>query len=64
MGIFDRAKDAVSEHSEQIDAGIDKGGDLVDEKTENKYVERVDQGQELAKDKLRDFAADEPDQPA
>ena len=64
MGIFDKAKDAVSEHSEQIDTGIDKAGDLVDEKTEGKYVEQVDQGQEMAKDKLRDFAADEPGQPA
>jgi hypothetical protein len=64
MGIFDKAKDAVSKHSEQIDTGIDKAGDLVDEKTEGKYVEQVDQGQEMAKDKLRDFAADEPDQPA
>jgi hypothetical protein len=64
MGIFDKAKDAVSEHSEQIDTGIDKAGDLVDEKTEGTYVEQVDQGQEMAKDKLRDFAADEPDQPA
>jgi hypothetical protein len=64
MGIFDKAKDAVSEHSEQIDTGIDKAGDLVDEKSEGKYVGQVDQGQEMAKDKLRDFAADEPDQPA
>jgi hypothetical protein len=64
MGIFDKAKDAVSEHSEQIDAGIDKAGDLVDNKTQGKYVEQVDQGQEMAKDKLRDSAADEPDQPA
>ncbi|HVD81729.1 MAG TPA: antitoxin [Propionibacteriaceae bacterium] len=64
MGIFDKAKDAVSEHSEQIDAGIDKAGDLVDNKTQGKYVEQVDQGQEMGKDKLRDFAADEPDQPA
>jgi hypothetical protein len=64
MGIFDKAKDAVSEHSEQIDAGIDKAGDLVDDKTQGKYVEQVDQGQEMAKDKLRDSAADEPDQPA
>jgi hypothetical protein len=64
MGIFDKAKDAVSEHSEQINAGIDKAGDLVDDKTQGKYVEQVDQGQEMAKDKLRDSAADEPDQPA
>ena len=64
MGIFDKAKDAVSEHSEQIDAGIDKAGDLVDDKTQGKYVEQVDQGQELAKDKLSEMRTDEPEKPA
>jgi hypothetical protein len=52
MGIFDKAKDALSEHSEQVDKGIDKGGDLIDEKTGGKYVSQVDQGQEFAKDRL------------
>jgi hypothetical protein len=64
MGIFDKAKDAIGEHSEQVDAGIDKAGDFVDEKTDSKYVEQVDQGQDMAKDKLRDFTADQPEQPA
>jgi hypothetical protein len=64
MGIFDKAKDAIGEHSEQVDAGIDKAGDFVDEKTDSKYVEQVDQGQEMAKDKLREFTADQPEQPA
>jgi hypothetical protein len=64
MGIFDKAKDAIGEHSEQVDAGVDKAGDFVDEKTDSKYVEQVDQGQEMAKDKLREFTADQPEQPA
>ena len=64
MGIFDRAKDALSEHSEQVAAAIDKVGDLVDEKTEGKYVEQVDQGQEMAKDKFRDLSTDQPEQSA
>jgi hypothetical protein len=64
MGIFDKAKDAIGEHSEQSDGGIDKAGDFVDEKTEGKYVEQVDQGQEMAKDRLRDFTADQPEKPA
>jgi hypothetical protein len=55
MGIFDKAKDALSEHSEQVDQGIDKGGDLIDEKTGGKYVGQVDKGQEIAKDKLGEF---------
>jgi MT0933-like antitoxin protein len=64
MGIFDRAKEALSGHSEQVEAVIDKAGDFIDEKTEGKYAEHVDQGQEIAKDKLSDMAAGEPEQPA
>jgi hypothetical protein len=37
---------------------------MVDEKTGDKYTEHVDQGQEMAKDKLSDFASDQPEQPA
>jgi hypothetical protein len=64
MGIFDRAKEALSGHSEQVEAVIDKAGDFIDEKTEGKYAEQVDQGQEMAKDKLSDTTAGEPEQPA
>ena len=64
MGIFDKAKDAIGEHSEQVDAGIDKAGDFVDERTDSKYVDQVDQGQEMAKEKLRKGSADQPEQPA
>ncbi len=63
MGIFDKAKDALSGHSEQVAAAIDKAGDLVDEKTEGKYAEQVDKGQDMARDKLADMKADEPEQP-
>ena len=64
MGIFDKAKDALSEHSEQVAAAVDKAGDFVDDKTEGKYAEQVDKGQDMAKDKLADMNADEPEQPA
>jgi hypothetical protein len=64
MGIFDRAKEALSGHNEQVEAVIDKAGDFIDEKTEGKYVEQIDQGQRLAKDKLSEMTTDEPQQPA
>lgn len=64
MGIFDRAKDALSGQREQLDAAVEKAGDFVDEQTEGKYAERVDKGQEMARDKLADLTADEPEQPA
>ena len=64
MGIFDRAKDALSGQREQLDAAVEKVGDFVDEKTEGKYAEQVDKGQDMTRDKLADLNADEPEQPA
>ncbi len=59
MGIFDKAKDALNEHkddigqhSDKLDGGVDKGGDFVDDKTGGKYAEQVDKGQDFAKDQL------------
>ena len=64
MGIFDKAKDALSGQEDKVDAGIEKAGDMVDEKTEGKYAEQVDKGQDMARDKLANMNADEPEQPA
>lgn len=62
MGIFDKAKDALGEHSEQVDGGIDKVGDAVDDRTGGKYAGKVDQGQGFAKNQL-DKSDAEGDQP-
>jgi hypothetical protein len=43
---FDKIKQLASEHPDQVDQGIEKGGDLLDEKTGGKYAGQVDQGQE------------------
>jgi len=64
MGIFDKAKDALSGQQDKVEAGVEQAGDMVDEKTEGKYAEQVDQGQEMAKDKLSDFTGKQPEQPA
>jgi len=64
MGIFDRAKDALSGQEDKVDAGVEKAGDMVDEKTEGKYTEQVDEGQDMASDKLSDMTTDQPEQPA
>jgi hypothetical protein len=64
MGIFDKAKETLSEHSEQVEGLIEKAGDFIDEKTEGKYTEQVDQGQTMAKEKLSDLSTDQPEKPA
>jgi hypothetical protein len=63
MGIFDKAKDALSGQEDKVDAGIEKAGDMVDDRTEGKYAEQVDQGQQMGRDKLRDMTRDQPEQP-
>ncbi|HEX3207123.1 MAG TPA: antitoxin [Propionibacteriaceae bacterium] len=64
MGIFDKAKDALSGQEDKVDAGVEKAGDMVDQKTDGNYVEQVDQGQEMANDKFRDLTTDQPEQSA
>lgn len=50
MGIFDKAKDLVNEHNEQVDQGIDKAAEIIDEKTGGQHTEKIQQGAEQAKD--------------
>jgi hypothetical protein len=62
MGIFDKAKDAMSGQQDKVDAGVEQAGDMVDEKTQGQHAEKVDQGQEMAKDKLGEMTGDQPEQ--
>ena len=64
MGIFDKAKDALSGQEDKVDAGVKKAGDIVDEKTGGKYGKQVDKGQDLANEKLGEMTGDQPEQPA
>ncbi len=56
MGFLDRfkrkASAVVDDHGDKIGAGIDKGADLVDDKTGGTYSERIDTGADRAKDAL------------
>lgn len=52
MGLFDKAKDALSSNSDKVQDGVEKGGDFVDEKTGGEHSDKVDQGQEFVKDQL------------
>ena len=48
MGFMDKAKDFADKHDEQVDQGIEKAGDQVDQRTGNKYASQVDKGQDAA----------------
>ncbi|MFF1817888.1 antitoxin [Kribbella sp. NPDC051587] len=59
MGIFDKAKDALGEHGDKVDEGIEKAGDFADEKTGGEHADQIDKGQEFAKDRLSGLGGDD-----
>lgn len=45
--IMDQARDYVEQQDEQIDRGIEKAGDMVNERTGGRYEEQVDRGVDM-----------------
>jgi hypothetical protein len=57
MSMLDKIKAKLKGHEDKADQGIDKAGDMADDKTGNKYQSQVD----TAQDKLKDeFGQDRP----
>ncbi|MFG2883602.1 antitoxin [Streptomyces sp. NPDC048297] len=54
MSMMDKLKQMLKGHESQADKGIDKAGDMVDERTQGKYSGQVDTGQDALKRQLRD----------
>ena len=52
MSFLDKAKDLLAKNSDKVDAAIDKAADIVDQKTQGKYADKVDKVQEAAKSAL------------
>ncbi len=63
MGFMDKfrskATETVEEHGEQVDAGVEKAGDVVDEKTGGQYSDKIDAGEEKVKEGLDKLGDDE-----
>jgi hypothetical protein len=52
MSVLDKVKGMLKGHESQASKGVDKAGDLIDEKTGGKYASQVDKGQDQAKKQL------------
>jgi len=52
MGIFDKAKDLAGKHPDKADQVIERAGDEVDARTDNKHEQHVDRAQQAARDRL------------
>ncbi|MED7952040.1 antitoxin [Streptomyces sp. BE20] len=54
MSMMDKLKQMLKGHESQAEKAVDKGGDMVDDRTQGKYSGHVDTAQERVKDQLRD----------
>ncbi|UUN27581.1 antitoxin [Streptomyces sp. FIT100] len=52
MSMMDKIKQMLKGHEDQASKGIDKAGDMVDDKTQGKYKGQVDTAQDKLKDQL------------
>ena len=60
-GAKDKAGDAVAEHSDQIESGIDKVAGFVDDKTGGKFSDKIEGATGKAKEALSKVEGDTGD---
>ena len=48
MGLLDKAKDMLKGNTDKVKEGIDKAGDMIDEKTGGKFSEHIETAEEKA----------------
>jgi hypothetical protein len=48
MGFMDKAKDFANDHDKQVDQGLEKVGDQIDDRTGNKHSSQIDKGVDQA----------------
>ncbi|MFJ6141190.1 antitoxin [Kitasatospora sp. NPDC092286] len=54
MSMIEKIKQMLKGHESQAEKGVDKGVDMIDERTQGKYSGQVDTAQEKLKDQFRD----------
>lgn len=52
MGFLDKAKDLAGKHEDKTSSALDKGADLLDQKTGGKHTEHIETGQRHAGEAL------------
>ncbi|GGN39580.1 antitoxin [Streptomyces fuscichromogenes] len=50
MSMLDKLKGMLKGHEDQARQGVEKGGDMIDQRTGNKYQSQVDAAQKQAED--------------
>lgn len=60
MGMLDGIGDKIAQNADALKAGVDKVGDVIDEKTGGKFADKVDQAQDFAKQQIDKAANKQP----
>ena len=50
MSIVDKVKQMLGQHPDQAKQGVERAGDMIDERTGGKYSDKIDKAQEKAGD--------------
>ncbi|MGH3357461.1 MAG: antitoxin [Nocardioidaceae bacterium] len=48
MGLFDKLKSKASEHSDKVNQGLDKAGEVASKKTGGKFDDKIERGKDAA----------------
>ena len=56
MGLLDKLKGLIRGNKKHIEAGIDKGADVVTDKLGDEHADKVDKGADMAKDAVEKLA--------
>ncbi|MEV5986590.1 antitoxin [Streptomyces sp. NPDC052051] len=62
MSVMDKLRHLLSGHEDQESKGIDQGGDYIDDRTQGRYSDQIDQGEQTAQDRMRSQQDDTPPQ--
>lgn len=58
MGLLDKIKGMLGGNVDKVKDGLDKAGDMVDEKTGGKFTDKIEMAEEKIGDVIEDQAAE------
>ncbi|MFE8948634.1 antitoxin [Streptomyces sp. NPDC007856] len=62
MSMMDKIKQMLKGHEDQARTGVDKAGDMIDQRTQDKYRSQVDAAQKRADEYIDQNRRDNPPQ--
>ncbi|MEU4930605.1 antitoxin [Streptomyces yokosukanensis] len=62
MSVMDKLKQMLKGHEDQAKTGVDKAGDMIDDRTQGKYRSQVDTAQKKADEYIDQNRQDNPPQ--